>query len=856
MTAWTTLKNAVAAIIKTNNNKEITGALLQSVLHNIIDNVGLNSSFKGLAVPATTPGTPDGNEFYLAQQAGTYANFGGITLNGMELVVLNNISGSWVKTRIGVSSLLQNLVVMDAYNNTYNNIDIDSQTVTLKKEGITIIYGTTSKSITGAVNYVFTRTGTRKYLYLNMEVLNNNADNPIDYTTSNLLIESTDSLTNNQNYVLLCAFYINELQSLGLLAPIINKMKMIYGNMNPLTYNGDVPNSLVQFNTTDNTITFPPYFTVFANGVKYQKGTEQVIPIICKSYPGRIETASSLGFLVMNRDTKEIFNCYHTDYPNLGNKWIIFGIVKRNTSALISSPIQVTGNFKYTIDGGELKSKYLMNPAFYFGSSSNKVVNVNTSANSITFPSGFTVFGSDGLNYDLAEEQIITIRNTYYDTGLPTSSATGVLVLNKTDKVIKNIYWGDWKTKLSDDYLTIGIVKRSTGSLTVVGDVQIIGLFPYSINGGNASATNSIIERNIDLQSLFLSAIFPKYSGGSTKRFNFIHTSDIHSDAVTTQNFINFLNAYSDISQAFISGDFSANDYSEDVTSLIAIMNGSQKPVYTTIGNHDVGNSKIIADSGTNAQVYARYIQPFETKAGMITNGKNYWYKDDTTYKIRIISLYEYDDPNDIDSLDNTKYKITRGFRVYSQSQVSWFIDLLQNTPVDYGVLVVVHHNPTTITDYMVVNENWISPGTWNPQNLINGNIIPDIIEAFRTGTAINQTYTFSGDAAYLGTITANTSFVARGVGEFIAYIFGHHHKDGIGTFTTYPNQNWIAVTCGTVDAQQTQFDDIPRVANTKTEDAFNLISIDREERKIRVVRIGSNFTKNLTERKYITINY
>lgn len=101
--AWTNLKAAVAAVIRTNGNQEITGALLQSTLNSIIDQVGGGSTFKGLATPATIPGTPDGPQFYLAQTAGTYSNFGSLVVNAGELVALNYSSGTWVKAVVGAN---------------------------------------------------------------------------------------------------------------------------------------------------------------------------------------------------------------------------------------------------------------------------------------------------------------------------------------------------------------------------------------------------------------------------------------------------------------------------------------------------------------------------------------------------------------------------------------------------------------------------------------------------------------------------------------------------------------------------------------------------------------------------------
>lgn len=75
MSNYATLKAAVANVIKTNGNKEITGALLQTSLLTMIESLGANYQFAGIATPGTTPGTPDQNVFYIAFP-GAYPNFG------------------------------------------------------------------------------------------------------------------------------------------------------------------------------------------------------------------------------------------------------------------------------------------------------------------------------------------------------------------------------------------------------------------------------------------------------------------------------------------------------------------------------------------------------------------------------------------------------------------------------------------------------------------------------------------------------------------------------------------------------------------------------------------------------------
>lgn len=97
------LKQAVSDVIKTNVNQEITGAILQSALLSIISIVGENSTFAGIAVPETNPGTPDQNVFYIASQPGNYSNFGSIKLVD-QVLILTNKKGYWVKFDTGITT--------------------------------------------------------------------------------------------------------------------------------------------------------------------------------------------------------------------------------------------------------------------------------------------------------------------------------------------------------------------------------------------------------------------------------------------------------------------------------------------------------------------------------------------------------------------------------------------------------------------------------------------------------------------------------------------------------------------------------------------------------------------------------
>lgn len=95
-----TLKNAIAQVIKTNGNNEITGQLTQDALFSIINQLGAGSTFLGEAIPSTNPGVLDSNNFYLASTAGVYPNFGGLSIPVGQLYIVNNKSGSWVGTSL------------------------------------------------------------------------------------------------------------------------------------------------------------------------------------------------------------------------------------------------------------------------------------------------------------------------------------------------------------------------------------------------------------------------------------------------------------------------------------------------------------------------------------------------------------------------------------------------------------------------------------------------------------------------------------------------------------------------------------------------------------------------------------
>lgn len=108
MANWENLKQAIKTSIASNGNQEITGALLQSTLLNIISSLGENATFKGIATTTTNPGTPDGKVFYITDNPGVYSNFNGIEIEKLS-ILYNNTNGEWVCKPLANTASLQDL---------------------------------------------------------------------------------------------------------------------------------------------------------------------------------------------------------------------------------------------------------------------------------------------------------------------------------------------------------------------------------------------------------------------------------------------------------------------------------------------------------------------------------------------------------------------------------------------------------------------------------------------------------------------------------------------------------------------------------------------------------------------------
>ena len=113
MADYAKLKDAITEVIKTNGNQEITGQILQNTLLSIVNVIGEERTFAGVATPDTNPGNPDQNVIWAATQKGTYTGFGNYVHDGVGIAFIGNTSSGWQAVKM-------NVVGMDSDGNPVN----------------------------------------------------------------------------------------------------------------------------------------------------------------------------------------------------------------------------------------------------------------------------------------------------------------------------------------------------------------------------------------------------------------------------------------------------------------------------------------------------------------------------------------------------------------------------------------------------------------------------------------------------------------------------------------------------------------------------------------------------------------
>lgn len=369
-----------------------------------------------------------------------------------------------------------------------------------------------------------------------------------------------------------------------------------------------------------------------------------------------------------------------------------------------------------------------------------------------------------------------------------------------------------------------------------VGDIDII----------SANAENEKYIKAAMLDDTRISQQYPTSKGYGYYPV-LAHLTDIHNDYVRAKRFYEYAK-YLGVDAIMLTGDYFGNNTRDGIEWLKELSDDFDKPVCISVGNHDVINCSSEQD------VYDKSVKYFADRYNYSISGQvGYFYKDIPTNDgkgIRVISINLYEGAQ------------TGGNTNISSTQINWFIATLASTPQDYGVIVLTHAPQTPVSEIEAkapfCQDSADRGFLWYIGTIV-GQPLRDIIDSFISKTTRNGSYTSRGT-----TISYEADFTNVASGTcFICYLNGHEHEDYVGYVTSATNRQLLinattsqSVYGGSTAPYQANLSDLPRGGTGSVQDSFNVYVIDRANSKIKILRVGSNFTKSGQERKYLELSF
>lgn len=388
-------------------------------------------------------------------------------------------------------------------------------------------------------------------------------------------------------------------------------------------------------------------------------------------------------------------------------------------------------------------------------------------------------------------------------------------------------------------------------------------MYDESISSYNKDAIQAIEASKIKM--------FNYGSSPNNALLSFLITTDVHADWTAFNRALEFASNEPLIDAFMCLGDLydapsQINDY--DYTSNILACN---KPCFIVGGNHEYAYSESHVPL-TDSQIINEWYNPaLINKNGDIhPSGKLYWHRDiSKTIKIGETPLGSYPAYSNVTKkiriigLDQYEYSSVHGRKVnnITQEQIDWLINLLDNTDSDTYVIILSHGSFGKKSAWMNrVECNWsannydlydaLADYVGSDQSgLLTRDFIPSIVDAWVKGENISKTTNKTTEGITNETISINHTFTPH-LGQFICFINGHGHRDTIATYKNYPSIKNVCLCCTTSDLKQ-QNADLPRGNSGKIKDAVTVLTYDWYIDKIKLVRLGSDITFDMKERKY-----
>lgn len=363
----------------------------------------------------------------------------------------------------------------------------------------------------------------------------------------------------------------------------------------------------------------------------------------------------------------------------------------------------------------------------------------------------------------------------------------------------------DITRSIPSDCKFIYVLNKSNG-LDVLPKIEIDG---YVINNG---VIGEIKDLKSALNGLYRSQIPAILNNIVTRDVNpygwsCIKITDFHGRFRSLDNAGALKKIYHSTSPIIVTGDIVANEpaingvLNPEITTYIA--KAQEYGCFHCIGQHEVGftnegvgmDGRLKSNCLTHQQVVDNFITPMLSTWGLSEVTTPYYFKDFTTEKVRLISLYQFNVPLITDPLNALKYKYDRATLWYGQEQIDWLISTLNSVPDGYNVIILMHEpDKAGIVD---TTPEWSGVDVFgSANNILDGSPVFDIVNAYTSRTSLEHTYTPIDSATYPVedfTLTISADF-SNAKGIFACYLAGDGHADIMGKPKGY-NQRYIMQT-------------------------------------------------------------
>ena len=238
-------------------------------------------------------------------------------------------------------------------------------------------------------------------------------------------------------------------------------------------------------------------------------------------------------------------------------------------------------------------------------------------------------------------------------------------------------------------------------------------------------------------------------------------------------------------------------------------------PLLKTIGNHEWAYGANNAYNISTKELYGYYLRDEDKMFRDIHWGADhtYYYWDNQQAKCRYISLNVMDYPDTVKPTGNADNK--EWYFKVGDTQIQWLKDTLNSVPDGYVVAIESHLVPLNADQFASF------PAAKIGTTISNGEDLQAIASAY----------------------AAKTGDFANAKGNLLAWFGGHYHADDITVRSGVTYVTTIADCMSVWDIKGAP----QKTAGTVSEQAFDVATVDRANRKVNLIRIGDGSDRSFT---------